>query len=207
MVEETLPDEFDDGATEVVDVLPKRRSPKLASVEEASNNDAGGRLSAMRKAGARHRQDFIIWRRPDRALKASLPHAPLFAALWRVWARKRALGEDDPGASIAEIAEEHGLEAKGTQHILNKLSHTGLVRSVVQHIGWRGTRAKYYPTDEGIYLFSLGETLGWGSSVQVGRSTKAWAGRSRSEPNNMFQFAVLIQGGHDPKMPLSTEKV
>lgn len=188
----------DDGAAEVVETSPLRRRPTPAEVSVAAKLPAGGRLTAMRAAGARHRTDFLRVRNALGSVQISIPHVPVFDALWTLWAQKRADGEGDPGVSKTEIAEATGLDPKKIQHILSTFRRTGIARSIVQHVGWRGTRAKYYPTDEGIFAFSLAEVLGHGSVVQVGHRVNAWRARSQDEPQNIFQFAALYRGG-DPK--------
>lgn len=199
-------DLMDDGAVEVVETSPQRRRPSSAEVSAAAQLPAGGRLTAMRAAGAKHRTDFLRVRSALGSVQISIPHIPVFDALWALWAKKRADGEGDPGVTKVEMVEATGLDPKKIQHILTTFRRTGIARSITQHVGWRGTRSRYYPTDEGIFAFSLAEVLGHGSAVQVGHTASAWRARNQSEPQDIFQFAALYRGGADPKSSTSELK-
>lgn len=192
-------DLMEDGAVEVVETSPQRKMPPIAEVKDAAKQDAGGRMAAMRAAGSKHRTDFIRVRSPTGSVQISLPHMPVFDALWRLWARKRAEGEADPGVNVAELMEEAKIEEPKLRNILKAFRRTGIARSVMTHVGWMGTRSRYYPTDEGIFAFSLAETLGHGTSVQVGGSAKTWKSRDQNEPDNIFEWSALYRGGVDPE--------
>ncbi|UTC29633.1 middle transcription regulatory protein [Bajunvirus bajun] len=193
-----LDDIIDDGATEVVDLRPARRVPSPGSVADAMQAPAGGKMALMRAKGENHSREFVIHRSPLDTLKIALAHQPFFAAIWRVWSAKRIAATEDPGATIAEIASEMDLEPDAIRPAIASLLKNHIIRSVVVYVGRRGARARYYPSEAGIQTFALAEVLGYGSAVQIGRTTSAWNGRNKSEPSDLFQHARLLRGGAEP---------
>lgn len=192
-------DDFDDEVLEGFQ-QPARRDISTQSLNEAAHEVSGGRMAAVRAAGDAQRRDFMIHRGPLGATRLTLSHVPVFRALWRVWTGKRTRQEDDPGATVGEIAEELQQDVKHVRNVLMSLLRNHLIRSTVRHVGWRGSRATYYPSDAGVQALALAEVLGPGHFVQVGRNTSAWRQRNLTEPGNLFQHAALLSGGASPAL-------
>lgn len=190
----------DDGATEVVADRPTRDTHRPADIAEIARSDAGGRMKAVSQAGDRHRREFVILRKAGRpAAKIALPHAPVFKALWALWAAKRAQGSADPGVSVAELTQRlQEMGHQGAVHTaLRALARGEAVRTVHLHVGIAAVRALYYPTDAGVEAFAIAESLGLGASLQVGSQPQAWKRRDAGEPKNLFHYAALLRGGRD----------
>ena len=185
----------EDGAAEVVNLRPSRRERSTPSLEAVARSDAGGRMAQMRAKGAGHRRDFLIHRSALESVKIVLAHEPVFAALWRVWSAKRVQADQDPGATVGEIAQAMDRPQHEVRSVLASLLRNHVIRSTVAYVGRRGARARYYPSEAGVQAFALAEVLGPGSFVQVGRNTTAWRARNRSEPSDLFQHARLLRGG------------
>lgn len=198
---------MDDGATEVVELRARRRASDPIDGEKVARTPAGGRMAALTLAGDAARRDFIILRKANApALRITLTQAPIFKVLWQLWQVKRLEGAPDAGITVAEVSDH--LIAKGTpaatssiSTALRALSRNNVVRVVTEHVGWRAQRSRFYPTSAGIEVFAMAEVLGDGAFVQVGRSVKAWRGRSEGEPSNLFQHAELLRGWADPVDP------
>lgn len=193
--------DLDDGATEVVDGRPRRRGTASVDLAKVVASPAGGRLVAGRAAAAEQSGHYITVRTPLGAAKIALGHASVFHDLWRCWTVKRADGVDDPGVSAGEVTAAGETDKARVRAALQALVRHRLVKAITQHVGYQGTRIRYYPTDFGVQTFALAEVLGAGSSVQVGRTSEAWRGRNLSEPSDLFQFAALLRGGAHPVQP------
>lgn len=185
--------ELNDGAKEVIEQRPARKRPKKDSPATAAKVDPGGRMKAMRDAGTRHRQEFILVRTPRGAAKIALPHFDMLKLVWRLWLAKRVALDPDPGVSQPEIVEASGLPQNFVANVLQSLKRNEAIRSVVSHVGWRGTRAKYYPTIGGEEILRFADYLGRDSYVQVGRSMKAWRARNQDGPSDMFRYAAFLK--------------
>lgn len=190
--------DLDDGAHEVVDIHPARGRLVSASIEEAVATAAGGRMAALHAKSAPHRTDFLILRSPTGAAKIALAHVPVFSAIWKAWAAKRVTGAADPGVSPTDIAEAADLEVSEVRTVIVSLLRNGLIRVATTHVGMRGARSLYYPSQAGVQALAFAEVLGPGSFVQVGRTNKAWTSRNHDEPGNIFQHAALLRGGAEP---------
>lgn len=196
--------DLDDGASEVVERFPRRRSAPPAELEQIAKTPAGGGMERLHVGGQSHRRDFIILRKAGTPpVKIPLAHTMIFKLLWRIWEAKRVSGAEDCGATVAELSD--ALKARGdvmatssVSSALRSLLRNEVVRSVDQFVGVNGRRTRYYPTNAGIQAIALADTLGEGSFVQVGRTTKSWRGRNETEPNNMFQHASLLRGWSEP---------
>jgi hypothetical protein len=188
------PDQFDDGSVEVVEVNAARKRPSVDEVSVVAAAPAGGRMATMREAGNEHRQNFILIRTPRGVAKIAFPHFGLYKVLWRLWQAKRAAGEPDPGVSVQELVEATGFTQQSVQNTLTSMRRNEIIRSVVQHVGWRGTRGRYYPTSVGDEALKMAEYLGAGSMVQIGRNATAWRARNQDEPQDMFKFAAFLRG-------------
>ncbi|AFO71688.1 hypothetical protein Ccr2_gp144 [Caulobacter phage Ccr2] len=177
------------------ELSPPRAPITTKDLTAAAQSVAGGRMAAMRAAGESHRRDFLILRGPLGVVRLSFAHVPVLQALWRVWARKRLQRIDDPGANLAEIGAEMGLEVSAVRPVITSLHKNRLIRTRRSHHGWQGVRATYYPSEIAVQALGLAEVLGPGHAVQVGRNASAWASRSQTEPGNLFQHAALLRGG------------
>jgi len=187
--------ELEDNAAEVVETHPARRRPPRDDTSKVAKADPGGRMEKMRAAGTRHRQDFILVRTPRGVAKISFPHFDTYKAIWRIWLSKRTNAEPNPGVTITDLMEMTGQRQNTLQNIVTSLRKNGIIRSVVQHVGWRGTRAFYFPTTVGDELLKMAEYLGPGSMVQVGRNSTAWRARNQDQPQDIFKFAALLKNG------------
>lgn len=190
--------DLDDGATEVVDVKPARRPRPIVDAGRIANAPAGGRMAQIRVEVPDRGGDFLTLRTPLGASKIAFSYVGVLHGLWRVWSAKRAAGEPDPGASATEVAEAAGVDPARVRTALTSLVRNRVARGITQHIGYQGTRARYYPTEFGVQALALAEVLGPGSAVQVGRTATAWRGRDQDEPGDLFQFAALVRGGAPP---------
>jgi hypothetical protein len=183
-------DNFDDGATE-----EDRLLPHIVEPEDVAGLEPGGQLALARQMAEPALRDFLLYRGPLGAVKITLGHAPVLKALWRAWSRKRQAGEDDPGVTVGEVAEEMGSEPSAIRHILNSLIRNRAVRSAHSYVGWQGSRAHYYPTQASVQALAFAEVLPAGSLVQVGRTSKAWQSRQNDAVPDLFQYAALLRGG------------
>jgi hypothetical protein len=196
------PIDLDDGATEVVGVRPMRRGGAAIDLPKVVSSRSGGRLAQMRATAIEQSRNFINVRTPLGSARIALSHALVFHTLWRRWTANRAEGLDDPGVSMAELVADGEIDTARARAALAALSRTRIVRVVTQHIGYQGTRSRYYPTELGVQAFAIAEVLGPGSAVQVGRTREAWRGRNLDEPSDLFQFAALLRGG---PLPVNSE--
>lgn len=195
MPEAAEPD-FEDGATEEVAYRPSRYKPVAADLERAVAGKSGGSLRRMQMAAEQAKREFIIVRGPMGVQRIALSHAQVLSTLWRLWSAKRVERLADPGVRAAEVvAALPHLPGSSVRSVLSSLIRSGAARSIVTHLGFRGTLARYFPTESGIQLVGLVSVLPLGSSVQVGRNSTAWKSRSRTEPANLFQHAKLLRGG------------
>lgn len=192
-----MQDEFDleDGATSQVDTHPDRATFPTKDLATAGASPAGGHLAAARLKADDARRNFLMLRGPLGVVKITFDHAHVLKAVWAVWARKRVEQADDPGATPAEIAEAAGTELAQTRHILQSLLRSRAIRSTTTHVGWRGLRARYYPTAAAVQALAFAEVLPHGSLVQVGRTSKVWKSRQEDSPPDLFQFAMLLRQG------------
>jgi hypothetical protein len=195
--EPPAPLDQDDGAIEVVDRRPARSAGPVFDVKTIALQPAGGRLASAR-SHPEERDNFITMRTPMGAAKIAFTHAATFNSLWRAWTAKRTRGEADAGVTVSEITAIEGLPLHEVNAALRSLTRNRVVTVITQHIGYQGTRARYYPTEIGIQAFALAEVLGAGSLIQIGRTSRAWRGRDRDEPADLFQFAALLRGGSIP---------
>lgn len=193
--------DLEDGASEVVDRAPRRTPVRTASLEEVVESPAGGSLARMRELGDRGRREFVLLRSPLGVLRLPYTQMGVLHAVWQVCTAKRVQGEADHGATAAEIAEAAGTSPSSARSVLSSLLRSRAIRSTVTHVGWRGTRARYYPTATGQKLLAFAAELPLGASVQVGRTNKSWRSRGSDEPANLFQFASLLRGGGDISSP------
>lgn len=181
------------GDAEDVEFRPLRSPPDALSTQKAAELPPGTKM-ASRQPSEASSQEFITYRTPSGAARIPLSHYPVLAALWGLWARKRAGGEE-AGVSVAEIAEDSGLLEQSCWSIVTSLLKNRLISRITVSRGYGGRKARFYPTTLGQELYALAEYLGYGSSIQIGKNETAWADRSNDEPESFFQWAKLLRGG------------
>lgn len=157
----------------------------------------GGTLA--REKAARATKEFISLRGPMGEAKLALSHAPIFAAVCRI---AEANAATNPGASPGEVSQDTGHPESAVRGILASLTRSGVLRNQTTHVGWQGTRARYFPTEIGRQLFALASVLPMGSRVQVGKTQSAFSSRSRTEPANLFDHARFLRAGADAPVDL-----
>lgn len=181
--------ELEDGATEVVTGRAPRDTGIVLDGARIAATPAGGRLAAGDVAGER-----MVIRSPLGSARIMLSHSPVFKALWSLWTANRVSGAADPGVTAQEIADAARIDIQPARRSIASLLASKLIRSTVKHIGYRGARNTYYPTELGTQTFALADVLGPGSSVQIGRTQRAWDNRAKDEPGDLFRFAALVRG-------------
>lgn len=152
-------------------------------------------MKRFQEVGLPHRTEYVVVRGSRHVAKVALAHEVVFKAVWRTWIAKRVAGADDPAASPKEIAAALGREVMEIKAALRSLRKNGLLISTYSNTGWQGARAAYRPTEKGLMVYALAETLGQGNAVSVGRTAQAWLNRTDTEPFNVFDHAALRNGG------------
>ena len=159
--------------------------------EDLIKTPIGGGIKRFRAEADRHLSEFIMLRTPNSVHKVSLPHETVFKAVWKAWIAKRVAGEDDPGVRVSEIVEQCDLNEKRVRSVLKRLVHQGVVISTLAYRGYQGAKALYRPTEQGLMLFAMAETLGPGHMVTVGGTPTEWTRKSDAEPSSIFEHAAL----------------
>ena len=183
----------DDGASETVELQPARPIPKPVDLARVTRGGPHSRLEALRAAGAKKGSGAITMRSAAGAVKISLSHAHLYAALVRLHLAKRTAGAPDPGVSSSELAREAGVDIRQVSGIVGSLRLNRAVRSVHVFEGFGARSTRHYPTEEGALLFGIAEHLGAGVQITVGGTVDGWKRRSLTEPATLFDFAVLLR--------------
>ena len=181
------------GDAEDVALRPLRSPPDALTVLETAALPPGTKMASSVLPDARS-SEFISFRTKSGAAKIALSHYPVLAALWGLWARKRANGED-AGVSVTEIVEESGIPEPSVWSIITSLLKNEVVSRITVSRGFGGRKARFFPTTIGVEIFAMAEYLGYGSSIQIGKNETAWADRSNNEPESFFQWAKLLRGG------------
>lgn len=181
---------FDDGSKP----LNKRPGVPVSEPEEVIGLTAGGHLAISRQKAHLSSQNFILLRGPLGALKLSYSHAHIVKIVWRLWAKKRVQGVEDPGVSVAEVAEVCEADTR-PYYILSSLVRSRVLRSVTTSTGWQGLRVVFYPTQAAIQMLAFSEILPIGSMVQIGKTSRVWKARGADIPPDLFQHAALLRGG------------
>ncbi|AXQ68735.1 hypothetical protein HOU00_gp390 [Caulobacter phage CcrPW] len=177
---------------------PSRRGVPLADADLIAAQPARRRLTGPTLAALEsNRESVLIRKEGSPAMRFSLKHADVYQALWKLWAEKRVEGLDDPGVALSDLYARldelgHAYPKTTVAAMVQGFVRSGLASVVSQFAGFGATRARYYPSAEGIQAFALAAHLGYGAMVQVGRSASAWASRKESEPSNLFQHAALL---------------
>lgn len=163
-------------------------------MEEAVATKPGSRTALMRAALALNRPQYVTIRTALGQAKILVPHMGILEIVWKLWAEKRALGEETPGVSIKEVSEGASRLSLDVPGVLLKLRKNGLVRAVRTHKGWASNFVRYFPTDFGIQVLGVVQIMGPGSSVRIGRTASAWESRAKDEPENFFRHAAFLRG-------------
>ena len=177
---------------------PSRRGIPLADADLIAAQPARRRLTGPTEAALEsNRESVLIRKEGSPAMRFSLKHADVYQALWKLWAENRVEGIDDPGVTLGDLYTRlddlgHSYPKTTVAAMVHGFVRSGLASVVSQFVGFGVTRARYYPSAEGIQAFALAAHLGYGALVQVGRSASAWTSRKETEPSNLFEHAALL---------------
>lgn len=191
---EHQPHEIDDGAVEVIEDRPSRGGIGDFEEDDIHVRDRGGKMAAMRIEAEDHLREFVVVRTPAYAAKVSLHHMKAFKALWKGWVCQRVENENEVGLTIREIAERMGQPHEALRTVIAALLRHRMIVSHSFYKGYGAKIARYRPTERGLEIYALAETIGPGCSIQVGGTPTAWKSRSNSEPASIFHHARLRGG-------------